>query len=232
MNYPDNFDTPAFPAGPRIAISRFMAIASCIVFVLIIFTCIVLLWATRSRRIDPFIVSIDDLTGQWVVLDHSHGGGPIEYPVLWSLQQSVVANFAENWFTISTDAAENDAAWRTCERSESCGVGARAYNDRTCALYCASGEELFSHFIYDVVPDYQTRFSSGEKWIVDKLDIYFEPAGQISDVGGTWRISATVRSNISGDMDIVAFAKVARNTELYPQTLGYYVADFNAYRIN
>lgn len=59
-----------------------------------------------------------------------------------------------------------------------------------------------------------------------------EPADNITANGGTWRITATVQSNISGAIDIIAFAKIARNTSSYPQTLGYYVADFNAYKIN
>ena len=233
MDYPDNFNTPAFPAGPRIAISRFMATASCVLFVVIIFMCVLLLWAVRSQQIDPFIVSIDELTGQWTVVGHSHGNGPIEYPAIQSLQQSVVGNFAANWFTISENAADNDAMWQTCERASACGTeNTHSYDDKTCALYCASGEELFNHFIYDVIPDYQARVAAGERWVVDKTEFQMEPAGKISNDGGTWRISATIQSNLSGDMSIIAFAKVARNAQMYPQTLGYYVADFNAYKVN
>ncbi len=233
MDYPSNFNTPAFPAGSRIAISRFMAIASCVLFVLIIFMCAMLLWATRSQRIDPFIVSIDDVTGQWNVIGHSHDNGPIEYPALWSVQQAVVGNFTENWFTISSDSSINEAIWKTCKRSESCGAESiRPYDDKSCSLFCVTGEELFSRFIYDVIPDYQIRVSNGERWVLDKSTIQIEPVDQIKDVGGTWKINATVQSNISGDMDIVAFVKVARNVSSYPQTLGYYVADFNAYKMN
>lgn len=233
MDYPDNFDIPAFPAGTRIAISRFMAIASCVLFVLIIFACVVLLWSLRSGRVDPFIVSVDDITGQWTVVGHSHGNGPIEYPALWSFQQSVVGNFAANWFTISEITSENDAMWQTCKRDEMCGEKSkRGFDDKTCTLFCSSGEELFNRFIYDVVPDYQSRVAKGEYWVVDKTQFQIEPAGEINVSGGTWRILATIKSNISGDMTVFAFAKVARNPENYPQTLGYYVADFNAYKIN
>lgn len=233
MDYPSNFNTPAFPAGPRIAVSRFMAIASCVLFLLIVFMCAILLWATRSQSIDPFIVSIDSLTGQWTVVGHSHGNKPIEYPVLWSMQQSVVGNFTVNWFTISENLEENEAIWQTCERMTDCGMESKiAYDDKTCALFCNAGDGLFSRFIYDVIPDYQNRVSNGEHWVLDKTEIQIEPAGEIKEVGGTWKIYATVYSNISGNIEVVAFAKVARNLTSYPKTLGYYVADFNAYKIN
>ena len=233
MDYPSDFNTPAFPAGPRIAISRFMAIASCALFVVVIGLCLVLLWAARSQRIDPFIVSVDEITGEWTVVGHSHGDGPVEYPALWSVQQSVIVNFATNWFTISENVEINDAMWQTCERATDCGTESDLkYGDAACALYCTAGEELFSRFVYDVVPAHQARVTNGEIWAVDKTKIQVVPAGQIADNGGTWRIFATIQSNISGDIAVVAFAKVARDTDRYPQTLGYYVADFNAYKIN
>lgn len=233
MDYPSDFNTPAFPAGPRIAISRFMAIASCALFVVIIGLCLLLVWATRSQRIDPFIVTVDELTGNWTVVGHSHDNGPVEFPVLWSLQQSVVGNFTANWFTLSAAADENDARWQTCNRATDCSVESTLkFGDRTCALYCNTGEDLFSDFIYNVVPKYQQRVSNGEFWIVDKTKIQIETAGDVTDNGGTWRVYVTINSNISGDIDVIAFAKVARNMDLYPQTMGYYVADFNAYKLN
>lgn len=235
MDYPDDFNTPAFPAGPSIAISRFMAIASSVLFVVIIFVCIILLWAMRSQRIDPFIVSVNEFTGQWVVMHHSHGNNPFqfEYTAIKSMQESVVGNFTANWFTISENVADNDAMWQTCNRTQECGNESNLkYGDKTCALFCASGEDLFSRFIYNVVPDYQKRVAAGERWIVDKTQIQIEPAAEITESGGTWNIFVTVQSNINGEMQVLGFVKVARNTELYPQTLGYYVADFNTYRIN
>ena len=233
LDYPNNFDVPAFPAGRPIAISRFMAIASAIVLVLVLFMCAILLWAVRSKQIDPFIVSIDKLTGQWTVIAHSHESGPIEYNALESVQESVLGNFTEKWFTISGTPDENTRMWQTCDRKSDCGdASTRPYGDITCQMYCLGGEELFSTFIYDIVPGYQERVANGERWAIDKTQIQMENIGDVNANGGTWRISATVQSNINGNMDIIAFAKIARNLENYPQTLGYYVADFNAYKIN
>ncbi len=233
MDYPDDFDTPAFPAGTRIAVSRFMGVAVCAMFVAVIFMCFIILWAVRSQRVDPFVVSVNEFTGEWTVVGHSHGNGPLEYPAVWALQQSVIADFAQDWFTLSDDEEINSEMWATCDRLTDCGVDVvHPYGDKTCALYCLAGEELFSAFVYDIVPDYQARVADGETWSVSKTDFQIEPAGQISEYGGTWKILAVVKSNMYGDMKIVAFAKVARNTNSYPQTLGYYVADFNAYKVN
>ena len=217
MDYPDDFNTPAFPAGPSIAISRFMAIASSVLFVVIIFVCIILLWAMRSQRIDPFIVSVNEFTGQWVVMHHSHGNNPFqfEYTAIKSMQESVVGNFTANWFTISENVADNDAMWQTCNRTQECGNESNLkYGDKTCALFCASGEDLFSRFIYNVVPDYQKRVAAGERWIVDKTQIQIEPAAEITESGGTWNIFVTVQSNINGEMQVLGFVKVVLNTEL------------------
>ena len=233
LDYPSDFNTPAFPAGKSVALSRLMGIASCVTFLLVIFLCGILIWAVRSQRIDPFIVEIDKLTGQWTVVGHSHGNGPIEYSAKMALQESVLGNFTANWFSVSGDAQVNDAMWQTCERDVDCGTASPySFSDKTCNLYCVSGEELFSHFIYDVVPLYQERVALGEEWVVDKNQIYMEPVGNVFDVGGTWRVTATIKSNLAGEISVIAFAKIARNTEKYPQTMGYYVADFNAYKIS
>jgi hypothetical protein len=58
------------------------------------------------------------------------------------------------------------------------------------------------------------------------------PIGEIKDIGGTWQVRATIITNASQQIDILAYAKVERNQDLYPQTLGYYIADFNAYKVN
>lgn len=233
LDYPSDFNVPAFPAGSRIAVSRFMGIVSCVLFVVIVFVCVLLLWGVRSQRIDPFIVTIDELTGSWSVVGHTHGNAPRQYSAANLMQQSVVVKFAAHWFTISDDATENDTIWNICDRTKDCGIeSGLKYGDEACAMYCISGDDMFIDFLYNVVPKYQIRFNAGETWFIDKTAIKIEPAGTITDLGGTWRISADVLSNLSGRIQIVAFAKVAVNTQKYPQTLGFYVADFNAYKIN
>lgn len=233
MEYPSNFETPTFPAGKRIAVSRFMAVGISVLFLLIVFMCGIIFWTSRSKSIDPFIVTMDNITGNWVVIGHSHGNAPIEYSARRALQESIVGKFAANWFTISAEESVNEALWKTCDRTKDCvGENTPAYGNNECAIYCTSGEDLFSTFIYDVIPEYQSRFANGERFVMDKASIQIDPVGEISDNGGTWRVIATVQSNLSGNLEIMAFAKVARSTISYPKTMGYYVADFNAYKIN
>lgn len=231
MDYPGSFETPAFPAGKRIAVSRFMAIGIMAACLVIIFLCGFVWWSARSHRVDPFIISINQITGQWEIVGHSHGD--FEFSAIRTMQESVVGNFAINWFAISADASENNAIWQTCDRTETCQSDDKlTFGDKTCAIYCASGEDVFSRFVYYVVPDYLLRMENGERIALDMETLQMAPVGQITDLGGTWRIQATLQSNLTGDMKIIAFAKVARNTTNYPRTLGFYVADFNAYRIN
>ena len=58
------------------------------------------------------------------------------------------------------------------------------------------------------------------------------PMGDVTEMGGVWQIRMTIKSKLYGPIQILAYANVLSNPELYPKTLGYYVADFNAYKLN
>lgn len=214
------------------AVSRAMAIGTMVVFLLIIFLCAMLFWASRSARVHPFLISINNMTGEWSVVGHDHGRKTLN--AMRALQESIVGNFARNWFAISDMPDVNNALWKTCNRVSDCGVGnyADADNMQKCALYCISGDDVFARFLYDTVPDYQMRVSAGERWVVDMTTMNIIPVGDFNDNGGTWRVMATVVSNVAAPMQVIAYAKVERNISLYPRTLGYYVQDFNAYKLN
>lgn len=234
MEYPNNFDVPAFPAGKRIAISRFMAIGVSILCLVSIFMCGLIFWTYRSQKFDPIIVSINPETSQWTVIKNSNFQAPVEYSVTRTLQESVINNFITKWFLINANETENENLWKLCDRKNECnGVKKASYTDNSCAIFCVTGEELFSSFTYDIVPDYQERFANGETWLIDNANIQIEPASKISESGGMWKIEAKIISNISEPINIVAFAKVVRSSDIskYQMTMGYYVADFNAYKI-
>lgn len=229
MNYPDGYDTPAFPAGARIAVSRVMAIGASVAFLLIVFVAGMILWTSKSIKNDPFLISINQLTGDWASVGHSHG--ELRFSATRTLQESVVANFVQNWFAISADETENARLWKTCERTTDCTTDANlSYGDKTCAMFCATSEDVFNKFVYYVIPDYQARVMGGERWSVDMSSLQIIPQGKISDGGGAWQVIATVKSNLVGSFKVIAFAKVARQNANYPRTMGYYIADFNAYR--
>lgn len=233
MDYPSGFKTPAFPAGKHVAISRFMAIAILSVCFVIIALCGLVFWSSKSTRIEPFVVIPNELTGQWDVTSITRGAQKkLEYSPSRLMQEYVIGNFMRNWFFLSDDIEKNEDLWASCERKIDCvdnmastvGVG-------KCALYCAAGEDVFSDFLYNVVPDYLSRQDMGERLSLDTESLRFTPLDSTTDMGGAWRVEATLESNLSNAMNIIVFVKVGRNITDYPQAMGFYITDFNAYRL-
>lgn len=232
LQYPGNFRTPAFPAGTRIAVSRVMGIGILSAFLVIVCLCGLLLWGARSMRLDPFLISVNNVTGTWTVVGRSasYRQTASTYDMM---QESVVGNFFQNWFFISASRDENDAVWRQCSATSCSGAETMTYGDRKCAIYCGASDKLYDRFIEQVMESYHQRSISGETWGVMADTMTIAPIGKIDPAtGGVWRVSAVVWSNINAAFDVVAFVRVSRNTARYPMTLGYYVSDFNAYRIN
>lgn len=235
MQYPDNFDTPTFPAGRRIAISRFMAIGTMVAFIIAIFLCILVGWTVRSRNVDPLVISVDQTTGAWTVIGHSHG--QFEYSANHTLQESLVLEFARDWFTISADKNENVAKWNgDCDRATGCNDNRATINN--CAIYCACDDDVFRSFAETTLPQYQMRAEFGESWAVDMKTLRAEPVSEITNNGGKWRVRATVKTTqwtpggmADINMEIIAFIRVARSAANYPQTMGFYISDFNSYVI-
>lgn len=226
MKYPDNFDTPTFPAGPRIALSRVMAIATMVVFALILVAGGMIVWASRSQQIHPFLVSIDDITGAWTVVGHNHGERSIS--ANRAMQESVIAKFTKNWFAISVNQNENEDMWYGFADRAECNTDNRPDKAQ---IFCSTSEELYNYFTYTTVPEYQERIAAGETWSVDVNNIYLNETADVTDNGGTWRMITQIDSNLSGAVQIMAYITLGRDIEKYPATLGFYVTDFNAYNI-
>ena len=225
--YPDDFNTPTFPAGSYIAVSRVISIAIMVVFVLIMCVGGMIYWMSRVQQVHPFLVAIDDVTGIWRVVGHDHGERTTSTNI--SMQESVIADFTKNWFTISAIPAENDVLWMELPKKEECN----AYNRKSGAnIYCISTDAVYSNFIGNVVPDYQLRIADGETWSVDVDNIYLNETPNVGDNGGTWRALAQIDSNLYGHIQIMAYITLGRDMNRYPKTLGFYVADFNAYRMD
>jgi hypothetical protein len=229
MNYPDDFDTPSFPAGRRIAISRMMAVATLCVFLIIIFLCGILFWSSRSENVRPFMIGIRN-DGTWAVVGHD--GGTPEYSINYTMQESLAGNFVKSWFTISESHDANLAAWKQCDRTTCVSGDELMFGSRECSIYCNTGDDLFSDFYYNILPDWEKRESNGTTWSVRDDDMRITPAGVINENGGTWRISATILDNNGKTFNVMAFLKIAKNNNYHPATLGFYVADFNAYRLD
>lgn len=232
MRYPDEFNTSTFPAGPRIASTRMLSIFIMVVFFLIICSCGLLLWVQRSTQVHPFLVSINSITGQWEIVGHQHGRVR-ELSTDQTLQESLVGKFVRNWFWIAENQDVNTARWDRCDRADDCAPENKSgVETGACGIYCLTGDEMFSHFLTDVKPGYQSRVLDGETWRVDMSSIQILPVGDVVPAGGTWQIRAKIISNKTAPITVLAYATIGRDMDAYPQTLGYYVAGFNAYKMN
>ncbi len=233
MEYPDDFNIPTFPAGPRIATSRFFGIATMVVFFLIVCMCVLVLWGQRSVRIHPFLISVDDITGQWEIVGHHHFDMH-EVTTTQSLQESVLSKFLFFWFFVSADSEINQTIWsQDCVRQQDCNPKNRTgISERRCSFYCLTNDTVLSDFNHTVIPQYQAISATGSTWVLDASSVQLTPIGEILPDGGAWQIRATVTVSDSVPIDILAYAHISRDMELYPQTFGYYVSSFNAYKMN
>jgi len=236
VEYPGNFDTPAFPAGKRIAVTRTTGIGIMGAGLLIICLCGLISWGAKSMRLDPFLIANDSITGQWTVIGRSLSRNPY-YSISRTMQEAVAINFMQSWFHISDVADRNEPVWRECPANECTGAETMTYNQRACAISCTASQKLYEHFTKGVVPEYKARALAGETWGVLPGSIQISPVAgvfneKVDGNGTTWRIEASVWSNINAIFNIVAFVRVAQKVDEYPMTMGYYVEDFNSYRIN
>jgi hypothetical protein len=229
MDYPSNFNTAANPAARGIAISRMMAILTAAMFLVAVFLCGLLVWSARSDRLVPFIISTNSQTGEWVLIGQN--SGELEYSATRTIQESIVLNFVSDWFTILPDKNENESRWERCDRSICSDGTSFVFGSRLCTLYCSSGDDVYTRFSTNILPRYREYAENGGLWTVFDSDINITPIGKISDNGGTWRVDTIIHANDSDDFKIQVFIKIARNMNYYPGTMGFYVADFNAYKL-
>ena len=228
MNYPDDYNVPTFAAGKSIAVSRTMGIGIMSGFFIIIFLCGLLIWTIRSARVEPYILATGGINDEWQIVKPGDTQPKIEMTRSQVIQESVVWKFVQDWFSISNDAEVNKVIWDTsCKRSDCYTTD----GSRPCRLYCVTSDDLFRNFKEKILPTYEALFDSHEYWTPDTDKIRITPVGDISIAGGTWRIQLPIVTN-NGTINVMAYAKVTRDTKAYPNTMGYHIADFNAYRID
>ncbi|MBO4582478.1 MAG: hypothetical protein J5714_00270 [Alphaproteobacteria bacterium] len=233
MDYPEDFDTPAFPAGRRIALSRTIGVWVLVAFFLVIACCIALPWLQNSRTVSPYVIYVDGMRGRWEMVGQVRPN--IVVPYYDSMQRAIAGIFTKKWFTISDNPNLNSKNWAQCDRTADCTdqISNTFETSSGCDLYCMAGDNMFRNFTEKVLPIYRSYESVGQRWYVDpnKITISSGDRGKIAGKdGGTWVVRARVRSNLNGDFDVIAYVKIARDVERYPQTLGFYVTDFKAYR--
>ena len=228
MNYPDDFNVPTFAAGKSVAVSRAMGVGIMAGFFIIVFLCGILIWTIRSVHVEPYILATGGVNDEWQIVRPGDGEVPeIKMTANQAVQESLVWKFANDWFTISQDAALNANMWDDSCRRTDCDT---TDGSTPCKLFCVTGDDLFHRFVDNILPTYVDIADAGGYWIPIANSIRITPVGRVTDVGGTWRVQIPVSTD-DNTMQIMAYAKVARNIKSHPNTMGYYVADFNAYRI-
>lgn len=234
MNYPADFDSPTFPAGRKVVSSRIMGIVIMVVFLLIMITTGLLIWAQQSIKTHPFLVSINDITGQWTIVGHDHEQ-MVTLSAAQSMQESVLTRFIQYWFWISASDIANSARWRECDLVSDCGLATEKKGidiEGDCAIYCLTGNGLYSEFSQKVLPNYQIIKDQGNTWMVDESTLVLTPIGTIGNNGGVWQVRVTVYQNDRDAIEVLGYARIGHTKGEYQKNLGYHVVEFNAYKMN
>ena len=199
-----------------------------VLFFLIVCMCGVILWAKNTQRTSPFLISITPGGERWSLVSHENHTNKL--PAYFVLQESVINNFARHWFTVSDNILENTAMWSgDCARdSDECKIGGAD----TCAIYCDASDYVFGNFKKYVLPAYQDlEANDGAIWRVTSVRARPVDFRSITENGGTWRLSVHVDTD-GVDTVFFGFARVGHNPVEYPKTMGYYISDFNMFRMN
>ena len=229
MKYPDDFNTPAFPAGKFVAVSRFMATAIMVVFFVIICLCGLIFWVKKTQDVSPFLISISPNGERWTMV--AHDNHKAEIPAYYVLQESLLNKFAHNWFTISGDADINRATWANCTGTRQ--VCQENIDTNTCAIYCACDGSVFSSFERVVLPVYNELMNNNAAvWSV--VDVRIAPVDSIDSIkeqGGLWKLNVAVQTD-NGIVNFMGYARTGLDATQHAKTMGYYVTEFNMYRMN
>ena len=230
MKYPDDFNTPAFPAGKFVAVSRFMGTAVSCIFFLIVCVCGIIFWVKRTQELSPFLIALNPNGERWTVVAHDNHSR--EIPAYYVLQESMLNRFVRYWFTISADENLNQARWAKCAVDAPECVGDSNTDSNTCAIYCMADENVWTSFENVVLPTFTEFAKTGDVWNVQSVSI--KPVDSIKSVtqsGGFWKIDVVVQT-ATESLLFTGFARTEYNKNVFPKTMGYYVADFNMYRMN
>lgn len=229
MNYPNDFDIPTFPAGKAVALSRSVSIWTAIVFFLIVVSCGLMLLLNNSRRNYPFLISTDLITFDWTVAAYPQKN--VKINPYRNFQETLIKDYVKYWFSINKDNDVNEAIWQKCSADECKSMEQYNPTNYKCALFCMSAPELFQQFSDKVLPEYRDRIELGSEVIfVNKPALIISPTDE-NDSTGIWQYYGSVVSSKNGIFDILAFIEVGFDSAKHPATLGYYIKDFNSYRL-
>ena len=227
MNYPNEFDTPTFPAGKAIALSRGVSIWTLIISFLIICACGLMLLLIRAKNNYPFLISTDPYTSDWSVVAYPEQKRTISLKEI--VQENLVRRYVENWFSIYKNDFVNDSLWSECSDADCEKPEQYDPKNKKCALFCSSDTELFEQFTKKIVPEYRARIEQNSE-TMRVVSQFITPPVSEKNTPNVWQSSAIVDSSVYGRFSVLVFMELGKADGKYPATLGYYVKDFNSYR--
>ena len=228
MDYPNGFDIKSFPAGKTIAFSRSVAVWIAIVFFLIVAACGFILLGRHYKQNYPFLISVDPFTEEWSVITYPNKSQKESIHQYQIVQEKLVRDFVTNWFTISGDMNENEERWQSCAVEECADNEQFVPGNITCAISCKSADNVFESFNENVLPDYRAYAGASGTWTVGRMLITPSAVNQTS---GTWQAVVSVQPALSAAFQALVFITIEQDQNKYPATLGYYIKEFNSYRI-
>jgi len=230
LDYPNDFNVPAFPAGKSVALARSVSVWISVMFFLIVVACGFLLLSIHLRGNFPFLISINPITEDWTVVAYP-GEQTKPIPQYQYIQEKLVHDFVKDWFTISDNTNTNEKLWKKCSTNECKNPEQFNPNNKICAISCKSDATVFVDFETKVLPNYKARIAEAhEKWSISPKGILINQ-NLVSENSSRWQVQAVVNSSVFGDFKVFIFVDVERDVDLYPATFGYYIKQFNAYRI-
>ena len=230
MNYPNEFDTPVFPAGKTIAFSRGISIWTLIVSFFIICACGLMLLLVRSKNNYPFLISTDLITSDWSVVTYPKKEREVSLNHI--AQESLVRRYIDFWFSINKNNFVNESLWQKCSNTDCEKAEQYDPTNKICALFCSSDEELFEQFTTKIAPEYRNRIEqNSETMRVESVPFITPPATGINATN-VWQAYAIVNSSTRGKFDVFVFLELGKEEGKHPATLGYYVKDFNSYNLS
>ncbi len=203
-----------------------------VLFFVIVCVCGIILWLKKTQNVSPFLISVSPNNERWVMV--AHDNHKTDVPAYFVLQESLLNNFAKNWFTISDNILQNQAMWsKDCSRDSSECRENTGSDVNTCAIYCACDDRVFTEFEKVVLPIYSNLESEQSAvWTVESVSINPVDSWKfITQYGGKWRLNIVVQTD-TGVVNFVGFAKTGYDALQYPKTMGYYVSEFYTYRMN
>ena len=191
MEYPNDFDIASFPAGKTIALSRSVSIWILIVFFFIFVVCGFVIFTRSLKTNYPFLVSIDPFTDEWNVIAYPNKSenSVLQYEII---QEKLVNDFVNDWFTISANSAVNESRWKKCSVEECQATEQFEPTNINCGISCKSDESVFDEFQTKVLPQYLAMIDlAAETWKIKGRQ--FMPI-TMSEKESKWQVYLTVES--------------------------------------